>query len=155
MSDNILSIIPTDPQWQPNRTAADRAAAIIAELAPDDRDSGFRDLKIDWHDTITLVDCGANLERIGCSACGASIDRHWWGDLLDDRYKSGFEDLTVTVPCCGATIRLDALTYEWPCGFARFEIAVWNPGRDLFTDHEMTAVADALGHPVRQIMAHV
>jgi hypothetical protein len=154
VSDNVLSIIPTDPHWQPDQTAADRAAAIIAELAPDP-DGVDVDINIDWHDTITVVDCGANLERIGCPTCGALIDTQWWSDLLEERCDSGFDDLTATVPCCGASTRLDALTYEWPCGFARFEIAIWNPGRDWFTDQEMTAVADALGHPVRQIMAHI
>jgi hypothetical protein len=155
VSDNVLSIIPTDPQWQPEQTAADRAAAIIAELAPGDPDGVDVDINIDWHDTITVIDCGANLERIGCPTCGASIDTRWWGDLLEERHENGFDDLTVTVPCCGATTRLEALTYEWPCGFARFEIAIWNPGRGWFTDQEITAVADALGHPVRQVMAHI
>lgn len=32
MSDDVLSIIPTDPQ--PDRAAAERAAALAAELAP-------------------------------------------------------------------------------------------------------------------------
>jgi len=155
VSDNILSIIPTDPQWQPDQAAADRAARIIAELALEDPDGFDPDIEIDWHDTITVVDCGGNLERIGCPTCGASIDTRWWDDLLEERWETGFDDLTATVPCCGTTTGLDTLTYEWPCGFARFEIAILNPGRDVFTDQEITSVADALGHPVRQIMAHI
>lgn len=89
--DNVLSIIPTDPHWQPEQTAADRVAAIIAELAPGDPDGVDVDLNIDSHDTITVVDCGANVERIGCPTCGASIDTQWWGDLLEERYESGFD----------------------------------------------------------------
>ncbi|MFF2511501.1 hypothetical protein [Streptomyces sp. NPDC058086] len=44
---------------------------------------------------------------------------------------------------------------DWPCGFARFEIAVWNPARLWFSDEELTVLGDALGHPVRQIRAHI
>jgi hypothetical protein len=47
------------------------------------------------------------------------------------------------------------LDYDWPCGFARFEVAAWNPSRDWFTDDELALFADALGHDVRQIMAHI
>ncbi|XUL90522.1 hypothetical protein ACQ86D_31050 [Streptomyces galilaeus] len=62
----------------------------------------------------------------------------------------------MTAPCCSAATSLDALDYDWPCGFARFEIAVWNPGRLIrFGDDELSAVAEALGHPVRQIRAHI
>lgn len=58
-------------------------------------------------------------------------------------------------PCCAGATTLDALRYEWPCGFARFEIAVWNPERLWFDDAELASVADALGHPVKQVRAHV
>ncbi|MGW3816932.1 hypothetical protein [Streptomyces sp. NPDC005046] len=40
-------------------------------------------------------------------------------------------------------------------GFARFEIAIWNPGRAWFSDEELTAIGDALGHPERQIRAYI
>ncbi|MFJ3638492.1 hypothetical protein ACIPRD_01910 [Streptomyces sp. NPDC090108] len=50
---------------------------------------------------------------------------------------------------------LDALEYSWPCGFARFEIAVRNPGVDWFGDGELALLAAALGHPVRRIRAHI
>lgn len=85
----------------------------------------------------------------------ASIDTQWWGDLLEAHCKDGFETLAVEVPCCGAATSLDALDYDWPCGFARFEIAVWNPERLWFSEEELTTLGDALGHPVRQIRAHI
>ena len=34
MSYDILSVIPTDPNWQPDQAAADRTAAAVANLAP-------------------------------------------------------------------------------------------------------------------------
>ncbi|WP_158079535.1 hypothetical protein [Actinomadura sp. CNU-125] len=50
---------------------------------------------------------------------------------------------------------LDALEFDWSCGFARFEIAVWNPERIWFGEEEMAALAKALGRSVRQIRAHI
>ncbi|WP_193789276.1 hypothetical protein [Streptantibioticus cattleyicolor] len=61
----------------------------------------------------------------------------------------------MRVPCCGSAATLDALHYQWPLGFARFQIAVTNPERIWFTEEELAAVAHQLGHPVRQIRAHI
>lgn len=76
-------------------------------------------------------------------------------DLLDERHDECFEDLMVDAPCCGGRTSLNNLHYEWPCGFARFELALWNPGRGWLTDEELSALARALGRPVRQIFAHM
>ena len=61
----------------------------------------------------------------------------------------------MAAPCCGIATSLGALDYDWPCGFARFEIAIWNPERAWFSDEEPAAIGDALGHPVQQIRAHI
>ncbi|MEE1838548.1 hypothetical protein ACIODX_38345 [Streptomyces sp. NPDC088190] len=115
------------------------------------------DVEIDvtWHDVITVVDCGANLERIGCPLCGASIDTEWWADLLEAHVEDGFTTLTVEAPCCGGATSLDALKYDWPCGFARFEVAIWNPERAWFSDEELSRLGNVLGHPVKQVRAHI
>jgi hypothetical protein len=155
MSDDVLSIIPTDPWWQPDQDAGERAAALVEELAPGLPGGVEVEIDTTWHDVLTVVDCGANLERIRCPQCRASIDTEGWADLLDDHSQDGFATLVVEVPCCGAATSLDVLNYDWPCGFARFEIAVWNPERDWFGDEELAAIAAALGHPVKQIRAHI
>ena len=73
MSENILSVVPTDPRWQPAPEAGERARAVLAQLAPNpDRTDG--ELTAEWHETITVVDCGANLERIACPVCGSAVD---------------------------------------------------------------------------------
>ncbi|TGZ12514.1 hypothetical protein DV517_65980 [Streptomyces sp. S816] len=155
MSDDVLSIIPTDPWWQPERAAGERAGALAMDLASGLPDGVAAETEVTWYDTPTPVDCGGNLERIGCPRCGGSIDTEWWADLLEAHDEGGFATLDVAAPCCGAATSLDALDYDWPCGFARFEIAVWNPERDRFRRAELAAVAGALGHPVRQIRAHI
>ncbi|MEU9157796.1 hypothetical protein AB0D59_46530 [Streptomyces sp. NPDC048417] len=155
MSDDVLSIIPTDPQWQPDRAAPERTAALAADLAPGLPDGVEVEIDVTWHDTLTPVDCGDNLERIGRPHCGASIDTEWYADLLETHCEDGFATLAVEVPCCGTATSLDVLDYDWPCAFARFEIAIWNPERDWFGDEELATISDTLGHPVKQVRAHI
>ncbi len=154
MSDDVPSVIPTDPNWQPEPAAGARAAALMETLVPGAPGAVEVDIDVTWQDMLAFVDCGQNLERIGCPHCGNEIDIEWWGGLMD-AHEEGFATLAVTVPCCGTATTLDVLEYDWPCGFARFEIAVWNPERIWFTDEELTALAEALGHSVRQVRAHI
>ncbi|MFD9004067.1 hypothetical protein ACFV0T_24405 [Streptomyces sp. NPDC059582] len=155
MSDDVLSIIPTDPRWQPERDAVDRAVSLAEKPAPGVVDGADVEIDVMWHDVVTVVDCGGDLQSVGCPLCRASIATEWWRDLLEDHCDDGFTTLAIQVPCCGGSITLDALEYDWPCGFARFEIAIWNPERLWFGEDELTALGDALGHPVRQIRAHI
>ncbi|MET9482066.1 hypothetical protein [Streptomyces sp. NPDC006638] len=155
MSDDILSVIPTDPYWQPDPAAATRTAAMVENLVSGPPDASEVDIDVTWHEMPAFVDCGQNLERIGCPRCGAEIDTEWWGDFMDEHDGDGFTSLAVELPCCRTVTTLDTLEYEWPCGFARFEIAIWNPERARFSDEELTTLAAALGHPVKQVWAHV
>jgi hypothetical protein len=62
----------------------------------------------------------------------------------------------VTCPRCGVTVALSALGYDWPVGFARFEVCAMNPTRGKYEldAEELAHVASLLGHPVTQILAH-
>jgi hypothetical protein len=154
MSDDVLSVIPTDPHWQPERPAADRATALVTALTGGLGADTDVEIDVDWYDVPSVVDSAQNLGRIGCPHCRGAIDLAWWRDLVEE-YEDGFPDLSVTVPCCGATTSLDTLDFDRPCGFARFEIAAWNPELSWLTEDQLTAVGQALGHPVRQIRAHI
>jgi hypothetical protein len=154
MSEDVLSVIPTDPHWQPEGAAALRAKALVTGLTGGlDPDTDV-DIDVDWYDAPSVVDSAQNLQRIGCPRCRGSIDLEWWGDLIE-KHQDGFPSLEATVPCCGVAVALDQLDFDWPCGFARFEIAAWNPEIDWFGEEELAAVGQALGHPVRQIRAHI
>ena len=147
MSDNILSVIPADPQWQPSQDAADRAIRALSALTPEDDGA-----KATWHDQITFVDCGSHFERVACPQCDCALDRAWLRDRVSDVSETGA--LIFIVPCCGTELSLNDLVYREPCGFARFDISVWNPDRSWLSDSELYTVSEALGCPVRQIMAH-
>ncbi|MFD9042528.1 hypothetical protein [Streptomyces bottropensis] len=69
MSDNYLTVIATDPYWRPSKDAADRVAAVLSGMLPDD--DARRGLEAKWHDSVEVVDCGANLKKISCQRCGA------------------------------------------------------------------------------------
>jgi hypothetical protein len=154
MSDDVLSVIPTDPHWQPDRPAAERATTLVTVLTGGLAVDTDVEVDVDWYDAPSVVDSGQNLTRIRCPHCRGSIDLDWWADLVED-HEDGFPTLRVDVPCCDATTSLDTLDFDWPCAFARFEIAVWNPEPGRLTDEQLAAVAKALGHPVRQILAHL
>lgn len=155
MSDNILSIIPADPHWQPAAETADAAMSVFRRLAPQLDGFVTTEYRITWHDQVTAVDCGANLERIECPVCQNAVDVEWWADLLEERFETGFANLIVTVPCCSAEVSLDDLHYDWPCGFARFELEAWNPNRGWLSADELAELSTALGFDVRQILAHI
>ncbi|MFE2316485.1 hypothetical protein ACFXC8_25705 [Streptomyces sp. NPDC059441] len=95
MSDDVLSVIPTDLHWQPGQAAADRAASIVEDLAPGLPDGVDVEIDVTWHDTLSVVDCGQNLQKIGCPCCGASIDTEWCADLLEAHCDDSFATLAV------------------------------------------------------------
>src|SRR5262245_9441285 len=88
-------------------------------------------------DGVRFVDQGSNFESVACPKCGTKLDIDWWNmamtracgvDADVEVWDNGlfsedepmFTNLTVTVPCCGSTLSLNDLHYDWPAGFARF-----------------------------------
>ncbi|RCH59779.1 zinc ribbon domain-containing protein [Streptomyces sp. SDr-06] len=153
MSDNYLTVIPTDPYWRPDEDAADRAAAVLSRMLPDD--DARRGLEATRCDRVEMVFCGSNLERIACPHCGAEVPLDSWGEAVDEHYGEGFPTLLVTVPCCDLETSLNELVYDWPMGFARFRIEIMYPNRAWLSDEELATLAEALGHPLRQILIHI
>ncbi|MDO4259034.1 MAG: hypothetical protein Q4C87_05875 [Actinomycetaceae bacterium] len=150
MSDTFLHIIPTEPLWVPSAAAADRAIAVLAELSPDaERISAERTSQP------RFIHQGSNFESLRCPRCGEALDLGWWGDVMDEAYEGGFTDLAVAMPCCGESASLNDVEYDWPAGFACFVLDVANPARSWLTEDELEVLAEALGHPVRQVMSRV
>lgn len=155
MSDFYIRLIPADKNWQPAPEAAASALAYVTGLfsGPDD---DVEEVSGEFYDQVTLIDAGENTTRITCPRCGEDISLDWFLDLVEE-HGEGIGDRDVTVPCCNQAIPLDALRYDWPVGFARFEVCAMNPTRrdkyELDTA-ELTRVAGLLGHPVAQILGH-
>ena len=156
MSDNVLSVIPQDIRTgsptKPRPTASPHSSPgssrrTTPASTPRSTSTGTTP---SWPSTAARTSV-----RIGCPQCGATISDEWYQDLLEAHGDDGFAVPAVKVPCCGAAETLDALEYDGPCGFARFEIAVWNSDREPFDDGELIALGAALGHPVRQVLARI
>ena len=62
---------------------------------------------------------------------------------------SGFTDLSVTLPCCGAQSSLNGLRYEMPQAFARYVIEVMNPDVVDVPATLLTKLSERLGGDVR------
>lgn len=51
---------------------------------------------------------------------------------MDKAYEeTRFADLAAILPCCGRLSSLNDLQYDWPAGFARFQLRVRDPGKDI------------------------
>ena len=52
---------------------------------------------------------------------------------MDELADAGRENVDVDAftpsPCCCEPVTLRSLIYDWPVGFARFTVDVWNPSR--------------------------
>lgn len=154
MSDGYIRLIPTDLHWQPTPEAAAAAVAYVDRLFSAPGDAVER-VNHEFYDKVTLIDAGEATSRVTCSRCDRDIDPQWFYDLIEESGET-FDDLDVTVPCCGAVVALNTLGYDWPVGFARFEVSAMNPTRAKYEldAQELADVTAVLGHPVTQILAH-
>ena len=154
MSDGYIRVIPTDLEWQPTPEAAAAAASYVARLFSGPS-ADVEDVDYEFYDRVTLIDAGENTTRITCSHCDGDIEVDWLFDLIEQNGES-FDSLNVAVPCCGVVVALHTLRYDWPVGFARFEVSAMNPSRAKYelAAEELADVAALLDHPVTQILAH-
>lgn len=112
------------------------------------------EIRMHRYDGLTFIDCGGNLESIACPVCRARLDTAWWSNAMSDAEDEQglFGDLSVVLPCCGASSSLDQLAYNLECGFAQTEFDVTD-ARDDISDDVLSEVGRLLGHPVRVIHA--
>jgi hypothetical protein len=73
----------------------------------------------------------------------------------DDHDENGFQLATYSAPCCGGSVGLDELRYEWPQAFARFGIDAMNPNIGELSDQQRSEFERILGTPLRTIYQHI
>ena len=149
MSDDILRLIPTDPDYVPDAETQRRACALFASFIPQ-----ASEVLIRTSDTIEFVDQGTNFERIVCPLCGVVLDNGWWQNAMDTAYVTGFADLGAPLPCCQKTVSLNDLHYQWPAGFARFVLEAHCPNIADLNYGQINALEEILGCSLRRIWAH-
>jgi hypothetical protein len=148
MSENVLKLIPIWPHYVPNAAAVRTASNLLAQFFPEAEETASR-----LTDKVRFVDQGENWERVLCPVCGSKLDENWWQEAVDTAYITGFTDLYVDVPCCGARLSLNDLEYVWPAGFARFALEIRNPLADL-NKEQLLALEQILGCGIRKVWAH-
>lgn len=149
MSDNLLRFIPTDPTLVPDVAAREVALDRLRRWLPD-----ADEVTETATDHVMFVDPGANFERVSCPSCGAELELAGWQDEMGRAAEGEFADLSMLMPCCGASVSLNDLHYEWPAGFARYVLDVRNPGVPDLADDRRAELEVLLGTPVRRIWAH-
>jgi hypothetical protein len=149
MSDNILRLIPTVPDYVPDAEAQNQARKLLASHLPQ-----AREVYIELSDTVRFVDQGGNFERVRCPVCGVTLETEWWQQAMDTAYETEFRELGITTPCCASGVSLNDLIYDWPAGFARFSLEALNPNvRDL-EDKMKRKLEELLGCELRRIWTH-
>jgi hypothetical protein len=150
MSQNWLRVIATDPTWVPDHVADARGKTVLQQQAP-----GAEEVSTKRFSEITFVGRGWNFEAVYCPICEAKLSIPWWQKKMDASFESAFANLRVTTPCCGRSTTLNGLRYDWPMGFARWELVAVSPGRSKLNEDEMIELEQAIGHGLRQIWTHI
>jgi hypothetical protein len=154
VSDDYLRLIPTVPTWAPGADVAAVATEYVAGLFAGPGESAD-EVTHEFFGAVEFIDSGVNTQSAKCNHCHAPVDLAWVFEEIDKR-RGELGQLDVLLPCCGQTSSLNDLEYDWPVGFARFEITVLNGTRDKYELHrdELDRLGSLLGHPVRQVLAH-
>ncbi|WP_377639019.1 hypothetical protein [Oryzobacter terrae] len=154
MSDTYVRVIPSDPWWQPAPEAAQEAASYVAGLF-EGEGVAVDEVGTEFHERVHVIDAGENTSSVTCSVCGWQLGPDFVARLTEAN-PQGLRSLDVWVPCCGAVVPVTSHRYDWPVGFARFEVVARNPTRDTpwLEERELDQVAGILGHPVFQVLAH-
>jgi hypothetical protein len=148
MSVEYLQLIPEDPYYIPPTQAQSVAQEELFRLLP-----RAAEISMFVYDTAQFIDQGENFESVSCPFCSNDL-RNWWRSAMNTAYKTLFENLSVTLPCCHEQTSLNNLRYQMPAGFARFVLSARNPdfGRNL-TDDELEPIERVLNCKIKQIWA--
>ncbi len=149
MSDNYLYIIPEDPTFIPAPELSGQAINVLKELIRE-----YDEITSSVTNDICFIDPGQNFESVTCPICETEITDSWMAQM-DDLYKTGFSNLTIKSPCCGADISLNNFVYHWPAGFARYVLSAYNPSITGWLDKsQIGELENILGIKLRQVLAH-
>jgi hypothetical protein len=149
MSDNVLQLIPTDPQFQPAPEGAKQARKLLMTFTPQADSVTAR-----FAESVEFFHPGSNGLEIHCPACGADAS-DWWAGAMDTAWESHFDNLTATAHCCGASVSLNDLRYDGPAGFGRFVLEARNPNISDLSPSQLALLQTTLGCTVRQIWVRI
>lgn len=148
MSDQITKVITANPYEQISDSILHEVKSFIQDNVECDS------VEIIEHNHPEFIDCGSNLEKICCPKCDTVISFEWWGDMMDSAYEQGFQNLEVIMSCCGETVSLNDLKYDYPCGFSKCVIEILNPEKPIESTIQ-NAIESIMKTEIRLINAHM
>jgi hypothetical protein len=152
-----MKVFPAEPTHVPPSHLHQQAVEYLERLYP-----RGDEVEVRVYDVVTFIDQGSNLEAIICPSCGTRMTiedgpgRSWWDDRSDRLNEGSAEAISMSgIPCCGATVKAVDLLFDWPAGFARFELSVLNPNvsGDLSAAH-LADLESILKCKLRHVWAH-
>lgn len=144
MSDDFILVIPRDPSYVPMPGVQRLLMELLARWAP-----GAEGITVETSEEIRFFDCGENFARIGCPRCAAEVNLEWWhARMNEDEQEGSFRLASYPLPCCGASVTLNDLEYDWPQAFGRFRWEVRNPDMGELTRENRRELERAAGVPL-------
>ena len=150
MSDDYIHIIPLEPGIVPDEDKREAAVTYLRSIAPQ-----AAEILPTVTEHLEFIHCGGNFGKIRCPSCGSVLKLDIWQDWMEaDFGEKGFTLTQHSMPCCDTKHSLHNLAYEWPNGFARYDLRAMNPRIGKLTDEHRIRLEEILGCPVRVIYEH-
>jgi hypothetical protein len=84
----------------------------------------------------------------------ADTNTEWYYTEIDDRASADFKGVSAEMPCCKQMVPLTTVKFDWPGGFARFELSIWNPEISNLSPQQLAEFESILGCKLLQVRAH-
>jgi hypothetical protein len=146
MADQILRVIPADPEFVPSPANQQMAWALFSSFV-----AKADSMTMISEGDIRFVDPGENWQGVTCPVCGADLN-DWIQDAVNVAYENGFADLSIITPCCSSVGSLNDLVYEPAAGFASFILEAVNPENDV-SEMQMQMLKGTMKCEIRKVWA--
>ncbi len=147
MSDNILKFFPKDPLFTPSKAQTDDIRKFLIS-----KFGKRHEWTIFESNEVAFIDQGGNFDFLNCPHCQQAIDIDWWQEKMEIAYQTKFEVLEIITPCCNTKSSLNDLIYDFPAGFAKFSIELFNPP-DIEVIEIKTILSSILETPINSTWA--
>ena len=160
MWDTVAKIFPADREFVPTDQHKEEALSLfIHQFA----DGETHEAKTFEH--LEFIDQGENMESVTCPAChvrtvlnffnGDDPGIIWWYQVTELLAEKPVDQVQTTLPCCRTAVPFTSLEFDWPAGFARFQLSVWNPTSEGDVPAEkLEKLSQVVGAPLKAIWAH-
>ncbi len=127
-----MHLIPTDPFFRPSENAVQTALTRLQAYF-----THHENITYSLSNKLSFWCAGENFDRVICMHCQSNIFEWFTSTVLKE--TEGFNDLPLTLPCCGVKDSLLRLSFEDDCGFACFGISICEGLHDAGNTNEINS----------------